>query len=192
MKRLLLVALMVLVTLVGMVGVSSAAELQSGTTMSLSSPIWGDSYMDPAPPASGNARLYYLTGKSFTGGEAITACDSGFHMGSISEIQHPSNLQYDTIRSTPAYDEPSYYQGFGPPSDHMGWVRGSILLFPDYSDFSMSGFDQQTGITLSFRTQAWGDSYMDPNPEEDTEMGWHLKQVAYNRPEPVWCVEDPE
>jgi len=52
-------------------------------------------------------KMYYLTVTGFAGGDAITACDSGFHMASISEIQDPSNLQYatrSTTRSTTVYD----------------------------------------------------------------------------------------
>jgi hypothetical protein len=230
MKRLLSVAIIVLMSLVGMVGFSRAAELQNiqqsrcqviecievSALQSTINPITGavnelleteydlDTLLDwetvyawekvyARVPAK--AKMYYLTVASFTGGDAITACDTGFHMASIPEIQDSSNRQYDTIRSTPAYDEPSYYQGFGPPSDHMGWVRtGSFPLLagvPDYSDFSMSSFDQQSGTTMSLHTQVWEDSYMDPYPE-DTETGWHLKQIAYNSPQQVWCVEDPE
>ena len=92
MKRLPLLAVISLVTLVGMVGISRAA-------------------VDPT-----KAKMYYITAGFFTGGDAITACDSGFHMASLSEIQDPSNLQY-APRVIPAY------QASGEYPDHTGWVR---------------------------------------------------------------------
>ena len=167
MKRLLLVALMVLVTLIGMVGLSSAAA---------------------AKP-----KMYYLTNNYFYGGDAITACDSGFHMASISEIQDPSNLQYAT-RSTTAHDALVDGEGFEPPSDHKGWVRtGSFPLVgvPDYSDYNMSSIDQQTGITVAFHVHnIWGDLSMDPFSSDPT-TGWQTAHRLLSYPQPVWCVEDP-
>ena len=182
MRRLsLLIALMVLVTLVGMVGVSRTGIAVSTLQAAVN---------DGAPA---KAKVYYLTVNSFSGGDAITACDSGFHMASLSEIQDPSNLQYAT-RGTAAYDALVDGEGFEPPSDHMGWVRTGFFPItgdPDYSDFSVSSFDQHSGTTLSLHTQIWGDPYMDPYPT-DTETGWHVNQIAYNRAQQVWCVEGPE
>ena len=91
-------------------------------------------------------------------------------MASIPEIQDPSTLQY-AARSAPAYDAPAYDRGFGPPSGHMGWVRtGSFPLVgvPDYLDFTMLSFDQQSGTTVSFNTPIWDNSYMDPFPSDLT------------------------
>ena len=163
MRRLLLVALMVLVTLIGMVGFSRAD----------------------------NAKMYYLTNNYFNGGDAITACVSGFHMAGISEIQDPSNLQYATT-GTAAYDALVDGEGFEPPSDHMGWVRsGSFPLVgvPDYCDFSMSSFEQQSGTTMSRRT-LWDH----PSTELQASAApswWYTTQESSSQPEPVWCVEDP-
>ena len=151
MKRLLSVAVMVLVTLVGMVGVRSAAgqnesdvitQLQNiQQTLSAVSYYYTVSELQSTANPTNEAvtelletvnagvpvkpKMYYLTRNSFDGGDAIKACDPRFHMASISEIKDPSNLQYAT-RSTPAYDAPPYDQVFGPPSDDMGyigWVR---------------------------------------------------------------------
>jgi hypothetical protein len=191
MKRLLLVAVMVLVSLVGMVGFSRDAESQNEPlTMSeisnavraleaTANPTTGavtelevtvnagdeySPYYDPdkgaviEPPATLNAgvqakrKMYYLTVTGFTGGDAITACDSGFHMAGISEIQDPSNVQYaprsttvydslvalvdlppstrSTTRSRTVYDSlvalvdpPLFDQASDQFPDHTGWVR---------------------------------------------------------------------
>ena len=246
MRRLsLLIALMVLVTLVGMVGFSRAQTLGAISTAS------GRNVFPPYPnkeedeiartealaranavgvlqatanPTTGavnelldydldtvydwetvyalekvyarvpaKAKMYYLTVFGFTGGDAITACDSGFHMASISEIQDPGNLQYAN-RNTAAYDSLVDGQRLGPPSDHMGWVRTRSLPLagvPDYCDFNMSNFDPQSGTTVSFHTPILGDSYMDPSPS-DPATGWQMAQLSFSLPEPVWCVEDPE
>jgi len=229
MKRLLLVALMILVSLVGMVGFSRDAESQNDTpTMSaISNAVsalqatakatngavtqppatvnagteynWTAYYYPnngavTEPPATVNAgvpakpRMYYLTVTGFTGGDAITACDSGFHLASISEIQNPSDLQYAN-RSTTAYDD----EGFVPPSDHMGWVRTDsfpLVGVPDYCDFRMSSSDQQSGTTMSRRTL-----WHHPSTELHASAApswWYTTQVSISQPESVWCVGDPD
>ncbi len=134
MKRLLSVALMALVTLVGMVGVRSAAgqnesyvitQLQN-IQQTLSAVSYDVSALQStANPTNGavtelletvNAgvpvkpKMYYLTRNSFDGGDAIKACDPRFHMASIFEIQGTTELQYATSLSSayvPANDEVS-------------------------------------------------------------------------------------
>ena len=216
---------MVLVTLVGMVGFSRDAESQNDTpTMNeisnavsalqaRANPTTGavnelldydlDTVYDwetvyalekvyARVPAS--AKMYYLTVASFTGGDAITACDSGFHVASISEIQDPNNLQY-VNRSTTAYDAPAYDQGFGPPSNHMGWVRSGVYSQSGFAypcDVYLSSSDQQSGTTMSLYA-----FWYDPTAVADlntphTYMGWHAAHHPCSEPEPVWCVEDPE
>jgi len=133
MKRLLLVPLMVLVTLVGMVVFSQASDTVSGLQASANSASDAISILQ----ATGNAgvpvkpKMYYLTTKYFDGVDATTACDSGFHMASLSEIQDPSSVQY-APRRTPAYDSPYDSPPYdSPPSDqssdqfpdHTRWVR---------------------------------------------------------------------
>ena len=164
MKRLLLVAVMVLVTLVGMVGFSSAD----------------------------NAKMYYLTKNSFDGGDAITACDSGFHMANISEIQNPSNLQYAN-RSTAVYDSLVDGQRLGPPSNHMGWVRsgvyppsGSVFVCEDFWD----NRDDLSGTTLSLLND-WFEAEIEQSASTPN-MWWQTAHTLLSQPEPVWCVEDPE
>jgi len=143
-------------------------------------------------PAS--AKMYYLTVASFTGGDAIKACDPRFHIARISEIQDPSNLQYAT-RSITVYDSLVDDPGFSPPADRMGWVyTGSLPLagVPDYSDYNMSSIDQQNGITVAFHVHnIWGDLSMDPFSSDPT-TGWQTAQRLLSYPQPVWCVEDPE
>ena len=181
MKQLLLVALMVLVTLVGMVGFSRAgnavsalqatakatneavieppATVNAGTEYNWTAFYYPNNGAVTEPPATVNAgvpaqrKMYYLTLTSFTGGDAIMACDSGFHMASLSEIQDPSSVQYatrsttrratvydsivalvdsppltgSTTGRTPAYDSTYEFVTFDQASDqfpdHTGWVR---------------------------------------------------------------------
>ena len=241
MKRLLSVALMVLVTLVGMVGFSRAQTLGAISTAS------GRNVFPPYPnkeedeiartealaranavsvlqatanPTTGavnelldydldtvydwetvyalekvyarvpaKAKMYYPTVFGFTGGDAITACDSGFHMASISEIQDPSSLQY-ADRSTAAYDSLVDGQRLGPPSNHMGWVRTAgypLTGFQDNCNFWQSSSDQEKGTTMSL-DPILGDA----NPELHDPMWWHKVQQMCSLEEPVWCVEDPD
>ena len=201
MKRLLLVALMILVTLVGMVGFSR--------------------------DATAKPKMYYLTVTDFTGGDAVTACDSGFHMASLSEIQDPSTVQYAT-RSTTVYDSvvaltdsppsnrsitrratvqdslvaltDSPPQASDPYSDqypeHTGWVRTEadpLTGFGYNCDVWRSSSDQQSGTTMT-RRSLWGENnglslYQEPDPA----AWWQSTRTAScAQPEFVWCVEDPE
>jgi hypothetical protein len=210
MKRLLLVALMILVTLVGMVGFSRAAEdpaTQSVTPVIGNRQLSLDAISNDQINAVGTlqatvndgvtarAKMYYLTVTSFTGGDAIKACDPRFHMASISEIKDPSNLQYAT-RSTPAYDAPTYDQGLGPPSNHMGWVRSGVYPQSGFAyacDVYLTGSDLLKDTMMTLYT-FWFDarSSIPASQPDHVWWQWHAAYHPCSQPEPVWCVEDPE
>ncbi len=170
MKRLLLVTLMVLMTLVGVVGFSFAAP-----------------------------KMYYLTNNYFLGGDAITACDSGFHMARLSEIQDPSTVQY-APRRTPAYDSPydspPLEQVSGQFPDHTGWVRPEADPLPRLVNNCAgwrSNSDQRSGTTMT-RRSLWGENNGHSLYEESDPAAWwqSTRTASCSQPEPVWCVEDPE
>ena len=235
MKRLLLVALMVLVTLVGMVGISRAqtssaistasgrntfppypnkeedeigrAEALAGATavsavQATANATSGAVTELPATVNSGvpaEAKMYYLTSTLFTGGEASTACDSGFHMASLSEIQDTSKLQY-APRRTPADDPPRDSPVLDQTSDkfsdqfpeHTGWVRNEADPYSGLvrnCDGWTSSSDQQGGTTMT-RRSLWGENGRSLN-ESDPAAWWQSSRVApCSEPESVWCVED--
>jgi len=183
MKRLLLVALMVLMTLIGMVGFSRAGNtviaLQEGVN-------------DEVPA---RAKLYYyLTTAGFTGDEAITACASGFHMASISEIQEPSTVQYALGRK-PVYD---YSDQVLPDQfpDHTGWVRTEAdpVTGEVYDcDVWRSSSDERSGTTMTRRSLRGENKGHSLYEESDPAAWWQSTRTATcARPEFVWCVEDPE
>jgi hypothetical protein len=155
---------MVLVTLVGMVGLSRAAKAPA--TQSVTPVIENiqpsldaisndqinvvSALQASANPTTGaltellepvntgvpaRAKMYYLTKNSFDGGDAIMACDPRFHIARISEIQDPSNLQYAT-RSITVYDSLVDDPGLGPPADRMGWVYTGSLPLAGVPDYS--------------------------------------------------------
>jgi len=163
MRRILLMALIVVVGLFGMIGISSAA-------------------VDPA-----KAKMYYITVGFFTGGDAITACDSGFHMATLSEIQDPSNLQY-APRVIPVY-HPAQVSQF---PDHTGWVRTETDLQTGLvynCDGWRSSSDQQSGKTMTRRSLRGekGRSLYESDPAE----WWQATHIAScSIPEHVWCFED--
>jgi len=193
---------MVLVTLIGVVGFSRAGN----TVIALQATVNDGVSAKPK-------LFYYLTATGFTGDEAITACDSGFHMANISEIKDPGNLQY-VIRHTPAYDSAdgmtaeeaqkwyrtpaldssAYDQGSSPPSDHMGWVRTGAVTpkeTPDDCGLWLYDSDQHSGTMMSLHTLWADDLYIDLVPTTFPTVGWHTLQQTCSLPEPVWCVEDP-
>jgi hypothetical protein len=158
MKRLLLVAVMALVTLVGMVGVRSAAgqnesdvitQLQNiQQTLSAVSYYYTVSELQSTANPTNEAvtelletinadvpvkpKMYYLTKNTFNGGDAIKSCDPRFHMASLFELQGTPELQYAMSLSSayvPANDEVSGTHIR--PGD--GWARPgfSAALPPD-------------------------------------------------------------
>jgi hypothetical protein len=193
MKRLLSVALMVLVTLVGMVGFSragnevSALQATANTTNETVSTL--QAQVNAGVPVK--PKMYYLTKNSFDGGDAIKACDPRFHMASISEIQDPSHLQYAN-RSTTVYDSLVDDQSLGPPANHMGWVRSGIYppsgFVYDCEDFQDIR-DNHAGTTLVFKDS----SEVGAKQTVYTPTAWwQAARQPCTQPEPVWCVEDPE
>lgn len=193
MKRLLLVALMVLVTLVGMVGFSragnevTALQASANTTNEAVGTLQAtDNAGVPSKP-----KMYYLTKNTFNGGDTVKACDPRFHMASISEIQDPSTLQYAS-RSTAAYDSLVDGQRLGPPSNQMGWVRSGVYppsgFVYDCHDF-WDNRDNHSGTILGLndRFEA-GTEQTASNPN----MWWQAIHQSCSQPNPVWCVEDPE
>ena len=181
MNRLLLVALMVLMTLIGMVGFSRAGN----TVIALQERV-----NDGVPD---KAKLYYLTTYGFTGDEAITACESGFHMASLSEIQDPSNVQYAPGRK-PVYDYFDQVSDQFP--DHTGWVRTEADPLMGYvynCDAWRSSSDQQSGTTMTRRFLRGENNGHSLYEESDPAAWWQSTRTAScAQPKFVWCVEDPE
>ena len=193
MKQLLLVALMVLVTLVGMVGFSRAGNEVSALQASANATNETVSTLQ-APVNAGvpvKPKMYYLTKNTFDGGDAIKSCDPRFHMASISEIQDPSNLQY-VNRSTSVYDSLVDDEGLGPPSNQMGWVRSGVYppsgFVYDCEDF-LENRDNHSGTTLSLND--WFEAGIEQTAATPN-MRWQAAQSPCSQPEPVWCVEDPD
>ena len=181
MKRLLLVALMVLMTLIGMVGFSRAGN----TVIALQAT--GNHGLSAKP------NLYYLTATGFTGDDAITACDSGFHMASLSEIQDPSKVQYAPGHK-PVYDY--FDQVTDQFPDHTGWVRTEadpLTGLVDNCDVWRSSSDQQSGTTMTRRSLRGENNGHSLYEESDPTAWWQSTRTAScSQPEFVWCVEDPE
>jgi len=194
MKRSLLVALMILVSLLGMVGFSCAGN----TVSALQATANPTTAAVVTLPATGNAvappkhKMYYVTFTTLTGGKALTACDSGFHMARISEIQNPSTLQYDTDR-IPQYEAPPVGVESRPSPNHMGWIRTGdepTRWFQDNCDFWNSSSARQSGTVVEHYSIT-GDASLDLTMSDPTTW-WHATLAPCSLPKPVWCVEDPE
>jgi hypothetical protein len=138
-----------------------------------------------APLAQGiYGRRFYLATEHSLGSEALSVCDSGFHMASLWETAAVSNLTYDTGRGFTGVDS-----GVGPPSYISGWVRtghsASGVITPGLGNclawVSSSGSDYGS---VAYLSGAW-----DTDPRIDgTE--WTSNTFGCNVPKRVWCVED--
>ena len=164
------------------------ATVNAGTEYNWTAYYYPNNGAVTEPPATVNAgvpakpRMYYLTVTGFTGDDAITACDSGFHMASISEIQAPGHLQYAS-RSTTVYDSLVDDQSLGPPANHMGWVRSGV--------YPPSGFVYDCEDISEYRDIHSGTTLI-LNDSSTSNMWWQAAHQSWSQPEPVWCVEDPE
>jgi len=131
-------------------------------------------------------RKYYLTKEADakTGGEALTACATGYHMASLWEIFDTSNLSYNTSLGETKADS-----GSGPPV-LFGWIRTGRFSW---------GADQIGGLAncLVWTSSAQEDfgsvveasspSWEDP---ATTVSPWRGHAFSCNNSFPVWCVED--
>ena len=162
----------------------------SGDQLFLRSEVYTKAEVDAliaAAAAADSRRWYYLTTTTHQGDDALTACDSGFHMASIYEILDVSNVRYDTVRGKTWADS-----GSGPAQYVFGWVR--------------TGDDAHTGNTVGYANcNAWTSSSAshygtmvrleDPAAQDwnsaATRMSpWQGASVFCSLPTWVWCIED--
>lgn len=193
MKRLSFVVPIVLVTLVGAVGLSCAGNEVSALQSSAKATNEAVSTLQETinDRVVVKAKMYYLTENTFDGGDAIMACDLGFHMASMSEIQDPSNLQYAN-RSTAAYALLVDGQKLGAPSNRTGWVRSGVS--PPSSAYDCGDwrgrYDTELGNTLALY-DFWYASEHD-QPISGLNTWWQAARKPCSQREHVWCVESPE
>ena len=140
-----------------------------------------------AAVAAGSRPWFYLTTTRYTGAEAATACDAGFHMASMWEILDVSNLRYDTVRG---YTDPG--GDGGPPIDFNGWIRvastpfgGDIIGLANCEAWTSSlGTDYGTGVALDAPAQfPWDGPTTRISP-------WTAYTYLCSSEEPVWCIQD--
>lgn len=133
-------------------------------------------------------REFYLTKSDVnSGAQALSACDTGYHMASLWEIHDPTNLRYNTQLGVTAGDS-----GFGPPVD-LGWIRtgrfSSASAIPGNGNCnawtSGAPLDNGTLAALSFRWPPPGDG------EGVSVVGpWILETTSCTVANHVWCVQD--
>jgi len=124
-----------------------------------------------------NVQRYYMTSAFSLGNQAQSACEAGFHMASVLDLQHASALSYDATRgiaSTFGDQLP------GPPTSVPGWARSGTSSFAtgaagvaNCNGWQSAGSsDQGTVAALSFGAVAL--------TLGNCGAGAH-----------VWCIEDP-
>jgi len=196
MKRLPLVAAIVLVSLVGMVGVSRAADPPIQTVLTNLQVLQNvvkalQAQLAKLVPA--HPRLYYLTLGNYRGAEAnTTACASGFHMASLFEILDPSNLQYAT-KLAGAFKEAHRDQGLGPPVGVLGWIRtGTASAFNQtyWGTTNCNSWTSDLGIGTVVRLYPLWES-LNNEWSYSLQGWWESATQDCDTPNHVWCVEDP-
>lgn len=129
------------------------------------------------------ARSFYLTTTDHNGSEALTACDTGFHMASLWEILDTSNLRYDTSRGHTHADS-----GSGPPFAIHGWIRTGNQVGDDGAG-NANCLAYTTANELVFGTtvnlpRLWA------SPEVTVISPWVALAQTCNQTKRVWCVQN--
>lgn len=128
-------------------------------------------------------RSFYLTKDNFDGANALTACETGYHMASLWEILDPSNLKYNTTLGYTAADS-----GEGPPTTRDGWIRtgyeANTSTTPGNANCSAwtSNNESHYGSYVKL-LDTW--SYM-----SQLIFVWFPYEAHCNAAFKVWCVAD--
>jgi len=150
-------------------------------------PIQEELYSAPQAVSAapgGNGKHFYLTLYTFLPTQAITACDSGYHMASLWEILDGSNLVYDINNPNAAKQVDS---GWGPPANLFGWIRTGYGS--SGSSTPGTGNCQSWGVSdgANYGTIASLPNNWSAAP---TFFTWWTNTIACNTAVMVWCVEN--
>lgn len=138
--------------------------------------------------ASTGLRQYYLTKNTYTGVNASTACDTGYHFASLWEILDPSSLKYNTDKGFTTDDS-----GHGPPTTGVAnaWVRtGYDSNASDTDPTGQVNCDAWTSESLS----DWG-TYVRLSDDWENSFTqnvhvWNTTQGVCANTLHVWCIAD--
>ena len=148
--------------------------------------ISGQGGSQNAPP-NRTLRRYYLTQAFHNGGDALTACATGYHMASLWEILDVSNLQYDTELGFRRDDA-----GSGPAVLGIGWVRTGQDAFTGGPPGSAncgaytSSSHSDSG-TRAFLPQDWS---LTATTDTTRFSPWSAYTFSCDQGAHVWCVQD--
>lgn len=157
--------------------------------------LWGNRTVEAEGPSSAArstdsraaaARQFYLTTYAmYEGGDALTACASGYHMASLWEVMDPSSLEYNTALGLIQADS-----GHGPPTGADGWIRtgnsAAASGVPGVANCSAWNSSSMTDEG----TVAWLPSDWQTVPDL---LVWHTGSgVSWDceTNTRVWCIED--
>jgi hypothetical protein len=128
-------------------------------------------------------RKYYQTNTTATGGQALNACASGYHMAALWEIHQPTGLSYDTALGFTRDDS-----GQGPPTGRFAWIRTGSISSNDIAALPGAANCSAWSTTSGFGTIArllddWGAGATTISP-------WQATTDGCGDDFPVWCVQD--
>jgi len=126
--------------------------------------------------ADGRSR-YYLTQGTFLGSAALSACDAGFHMASITELKSTSDLKYDTRRGEMGVDS-----GSG-PTQVRGWIRTGY-----FASNVEEGGDGNCGA-WTFDVGGFGTAAK-LSGNWLSSIDWFGQAFGCDVARRVWCIED--
>ena len=164
--------------------IAAAVLVISVVTLAALAPVigWGQGGAQNVPKHSG-LRKFYLTQTEHNGSQALTACESGYHMASMYEVLDPSNLRYDTQLGFTNADS-----GIGPSTNVGGWIHTGAPEFANDVPGSgncnawKSGSDQDDG-TFVFLTFEWQENPVVVSP-------WRAATTVCSANMRVWCVQN--
>lgn len=130
----------------------------------------------------GTVKNFYLTALTYMGTQALTACDSGFHMASKWELQDLSRLTYAKDESGALGDDHDLGSGGQPVTDVGGWIRTGYKS-PGGSNAGQANCDIWSN-TAAQGTMAYIDGLKFPLEWSQSTAGCVSTVIR------VWCIED--
>lgn len=137
------------------------------------------------PLAPNSPPYFYVTDATYSAGGALSACSDGYHMASLWEIQHFSDLQY-------AYDHPDAHvkvdSSLGAPANWWGWIRTG----QDASPVNTPGTGNCQSWTSTEPDESGTVARLGSDWEAAASAGspWQATSRACSGIAPVWCVSN--
>jgi hypothetical protein len=135
---------------------------------------------------------YYLTSATVPPTKALTACASGFHMASLTELSNFGTLHY-YYNYSHAVNLGIAVQGHGPPLAIPGWIITGYDIGEAETISNCNNWTSTDGVSYSGTVASIGLA-ADPTPYDNFTVNSIVWNIAYQQCgalNHVWCIANP-